>query len=438
MHIDEVKMHIDNERLYDDGANAPANTSCALRIETARLVLRPFAESDAAAASDGGASPSARRFLPDMVWETEADALDFIRRYNAERFDESVPRVILAAVLKDGGKYVGFAGVGPKPELDGEIELGYMISEEHRNRGFAEEAARAMVWWAFERAGLDVLSAVSSPGNKASRRVLEKLGFAYGGERALGDAGVFEYFRLYHTDDLPGPEWDIRNVYPPERMGDFFDARASGYNEHMLSIGPAKSDDAGYVKFGSFFPETDKRLDILDIGCGTGLELDYIWRRAPNAHIACLDISRGMLDLLLADHPHGHDRINIIEASFADWEYPPEAYDIVASNAAMHHFWHDEKIAIYKKILGTLKPGGYYIEGDFIVDGMHSEAYRRRYEMIVAGLPYRAEGGEYHIDIAFTVEVQVGLLRAAGFSAAVVLDDHVRLRGSGAILKATK
>jgi len=423
---------------HQSGAYARVYEADATRVETPRLILRPFTESDAAAAGCNSAQAAAMRYLPDMVWETEGEALEFIRRFNMDYFDESTPRVMLAVTLKDGGRCVGFAGIGPKAELDDEIELGYLIAEEYRNNGYATEAAKAMVWLAFERFGLDVLSAVAMPENKASRRVLEKLGCAYGGARTFADGNIFDYFRLYHTDTLPGPDWDISAIYKPEKMGDFFDVRADGYNDHMLSIGLSGGSNADYIKFGDCFPTTDAALKILNVGCGTGLELDFIWKRTPNAHIVCVDISRGMLDLLLKNHPDSHAKLTVVEASFADWAYPAETFDIVASHAAMHHLWPDEKIKVYRKMLSTLVCGGHYIEGDFMVEPILAEQYRIRYEKIIKGLPEKPAAGEYHIDIPFTPDVQIELLRGAGFARVETLDEKLQPHGSGAILRAWK
>jgi len=153
----------------------------------------------------------------------------------------------------------------------------------------------------------EVLAAFVSPENIASRRVIEKLGFISGGVRTVfheGENREFNYFRLYHTDYLPSPEWDVNNIYKPEPMGAFFDTRADGYNNVMFSSSSGEED---YRRLGAFLPETSESVQILDVGCGTGIELDYIWERIPNAHITCVDVSRGMLELLLINHPGSHD-----------------------------------------------------------------------------------------------------------------------------------
>jgi tRNA (cmo5U34)-methyltransferase len=104
----------------------------------------------------------------------------------------------------------------------------------------------------------------------------------------------------------------------------------------------------------------------------------------------------------------------------------------------MHHFWYDEKLAIYRKILGALKPGGSYIEGDFMVDEIHAEQYKKRYEQLTANLQEKAKAGEYHIDIPFTLETQEKLLLEAGFGAAEVLASDIKEEWSYGVLAAAK
>lgn len=383
--------------------------STAIRIETARLVLRPF---------------------------TEADALNWIQ-WPQGKCNDREPAQVLAIELKDGRAVIGLAGVAPKRELSGEIEVLFSVADEHQRRGYATEAAKAIVWWAFEKAGQDMLCAIVKPENAASRRVIDKLGFVYCDTRTLPHNGAdcaFDCFRFYRTDSLPAPEWDIRDLYKPEPMGGFFDARVESYDDHMLSGGR----DENYRKFGGFMPKTDGAIQILDIGCGTGIELDHIWARAPRAHITCVDMSRGMLDALLKNHPGRHGQIAIVEASYVDWAYPEGAFDLIVSSNTMHHLWPDEKVAVYRKLLGALKPGACYVENDFIVDAAQSEQYRRRYEIITASLPAKAKPGEYHIDIPLTLEAQQKLLLDAGFRSVEVLEAHIKPSGSGAILRAEK
>ena len=404
-----------------------------MHIETSRLILRLFTEADAKVASYNSKILTIAHFMSDMVLETESDAVKWIHWLEAKCNDREPCRV-LAIELKDDYAVIGLVSVAPKRELGGELEILFSIADEHQNKGYATEAAKAIIWWAFEKAGQDVLSAIVKPENRASRRVIEKLGFVYVDTLTLsydGEDCAFDYFRFYHTDYFPGPVWELQSLYKPEPMDAFFDVRAEGYNDHMLSGG----GEEDYKKLGGFIPKTDKAIKILDIGCGTGIELDYILAQTPNAHVTCVDMSQGMLDLLLRNHPESHNRITVIVASYLNWEYPQDTFDLVVSSATMHHLWPEDKVKVYRKILSTLKPGGAYIESDFIVDTAHSEQYRRRYEIITAGLPEKAKAGEYHIDIPLTVDVQKELLEKAGFRIVEVLDENIN-RGNGAILRA--
>lgn len=82
-----------------------------------------------------------------------------------------------------------------------------------------------------------------------------------------------------------------------ERMGAFFDARLAGYDAHMLS-------DIEWAR--EFYPFTARCLPmgrnarLLDLGCGTGLELEEYFKRNPTARVTGIDLAQGMLRALEA------------------------------------------------------------------------------------------------------------------------------------------
>jgi len=401
-------------------------------IETARLRLRSPEERDAEQLGQNSRQPVNAHFLSDMVFETTERARGWVA-WQRSKSNEREPRVVRAIERKSDRRVVGLVGVVPKRELGDEIELFYAVADDAQNNGYATEACRAMIWWAFERAGVDVLSGLVKPENKASRRVLEKLGFVYCDTRALaydGGTCAFDYFRLYHLDTLPSPEWDEKTLYTPEPMGQFFDARAGGYNAHMLA------DKNSYERLTDYIQADERPLSVLDLGCGTGLELAYVWRQLPNAHITCVDVSRGMLDILEERYADRREQLTVVEASYTAWPYPREAFDMVISCNTMHHFLHDRKRELYRRIRDALKPGGFYFEDDFIVDAAMSEQYKRRFKGLTARLD--ASAGEYHIDIPLTITEQTMLLSEAGFQRVELLYECIRPRASGAILRAWK
>jgi ribosomal-protein-alanine N-acetyltransferase len=68
------------------------------------------------------------------------------------------------------------------PPNDRTVEIGYSIVPEHRRRGYATEAARALIAWARGQAGVDTVLARCNDDNQPSIRTLERLGFARAGE----------------------------------------------------------------------------------------------------------------------------------------------------------------------------------------------------------------------------------------------------------------
>ena len=85
-----------------------------------------------------------------------------------------------------------------------------------------------------------------------------------------------------------------------EKMGNFFDDRLNGYEEHQLTCIESAQE---------FYPFTAECLSkkaeakILDLGCGTGLELEYYLRINPSAEVTGIDLAPGMLGALKAKFP---------------------------------------------------------------------------------------------------------------------------------------
>jgi RimJ/RimL family protein N-acetyltransferase len=79
-------------------------------------------------------------------------------------------------VLRETGEAVGSAGFIAKPGDAGVVTLGYSIYPDHQGRGFASEAATALVHWALTQPGVRCIQATIPPGHVASQRVAAKAG----------------------------------------------------------------------------------------------------------------------------------------------------------------------------------------------------------------------------------------------------------------------
>ena len=159
-------------------------------IHTPRLLLRTLTEADVAAV----------RLVGREEFETDESALDFIR------WQTEPGRLLIQFYiwLARTNQCIGRVYIHAKPEINDEVEIGYSINEEYRNHGYATEAGKAAVQFAFEQAGQEVLCAIVKPENVASRRVIEKLGFEKCGMRRVPDENnqecEFDYFKLFCTE----------------------------------------------------------------------------------------------------------------------------------------------------------------------------------------------------------------------------------------------
>ena len=202
-----------------------------------------------------------------------------------------------------------------------------------------------------------------------------------------------------------------------EEMASFFESRLSGYDAHMLT----EIEGAA-----AFYPYTAKQLplkegcEILDLGCGTGLELESYFPLNPSARITAIDLSRGMLDALESKFPG--KALTLLCGSYFDVPLGTDRFDAAVSVESLHHFTARQKTALYQKLFNALRDGGFLILTDYFAE---SQAHERAYFAELARL--KAEQGLddaafYHYDTPLTVEHEIQALQAAGFAACEVLN----------------
>ena len=195
-----------------------------------------------------------------------------------------------------------------------------------------------------------------------------------------------------------------------ESMTDFFAARVEGYDEHMLT--EVEGCKEGYIAMAALVPKDTKRL--LDLGCGTGLELDEIFKHFPNLAVTGIDMTQAMLEKLEKKHPDKD--IRLICGDYFAVGLGKEAYDCCVSFQTMHHFTHEQKVTLYRRICDSLTDTGCYIECDYMVETQEEEDHwfaenrRIREEQ---GIP---DGEVCHYDTPCTIENQLAMLKKAGFT----------------------
>jgi [ribosomal protein S5]-alanine N-acetyltransferase len=152
-------------------------------LDTDRLTLRPYTPRDVAEAIAIYANPENMRFIPGGAW-TEQQTADLIERFSAHTRDRGYG--LLAVRERCSLRLIGHCGLSTIAET-AETEVAYLIDRPFWGRGFASEAAAAVVADGFTRAGVTRIIGLTMRENVASRRVLAKLG--------MTEVGEAEYFR---------------------------------------------------------------------------------------------------------------------------------------------------------------------------------------------------------------------------------------------------
>ena len=202
-----------------------------------------------------------------------------------------------------------------------------------------------------------------------------------------------------------------------EKMSDFFKTRLDGYDEHMLT------EIEGAAEFYAFTAaelpmKTECR--ILDLGCGTGLELEKYISVNPAAQITGIDLSAEMLDKLKEKFPNNN--LNLICGSYFDVPFGENCFDAAVSVESLHHFTAEAKLTLYRKLYASLKRGGYFILTDYFAENEKTEwEYFENLRRLKQepGIDYNEF---YHYDTPLTVEHEITVLKDAGFSTVEILN----------------
>ena len=196
-----------------------------------------------------------------------------------------------------------------------------------------------------------------------------------------------------------------------ERMDDFFAARVEGYDDHMRANIEGSSEFYAYT--ASLLPK-EPNSKVLDLGCGTGLELEEYFELNPCAEMTGIDLSEDMLNALKAKFPG--KRLTLIHGSYFDVPLGDRIYDAAVSVESLHHFSAEMKFPLYKKLYASLKDHGVFVLTDYFAE---SEEREKEYFETLARLK-REQGLSddifYHYDTPLLVDHEMDILRRAGFS----------------------
>lgn len=200
-----------------------------------------------------------------------------------------------------------------------------------------------------------------------------------------------------------------------EKMGAFFEARLDGYDQHMMT----NIDSAE-----EFYPFTARCLPrepgvkILDLGCGTGLELEEYFALNPTAKVTGIDLAAGMLRVLEKKFP---DRdMKLICGSYFDVLFGDD-FDGAVSVESLHHFTKEEKVPLYRRLHDALKPGTAFVLTDYFSLSDEEEHHHQAELTRLKAEQCITDEEFYHYDTPLTVQHEIEALLEARFKTVEIL-----------------
>ncbi|BCN30831.1 GNAT family N-acetyltransferase [Anaeromicropila herbilytica] len=140
-------------------------------IETERLILRPLRIEDSKDVYEWAGDPIVNKYMPYSLYTNIEQVKDWLTTIKEDDLE-------FAFCLKNTGKVIGSGGIGFNPERDA-YELGYNINRECWGKGYATEASKAMIQWAYANVNARTFCSNHATANEASGNVIKKCGFQF-------------------------------------------------------------------------------------------------------------------------------------------------------------------------------------------------------------------------------------------------------------------
>jgi RimJ/RimL family protein N-acetyltransferase len=175
-------------------------------IETERLILRGWIESDHAPFHAMGQDPAVMHYLGPPLGMVDVDAAAL--RQNG--FLAAHGYCFWAIERKDDRAFLGFCGLKPGAvgtPIEGRIEIGWRLAADHWGKGYAREAAMASLDWAWASTDTDSVWAITVLGNDRSWGLMERLGMTRRPEFDFThpEPGIAERLRPHITYSIGRP-----------------------------------------------------------------------------------------------------------------------------------------------------------------------------------------------------------------------------------------
>lgn len=151
--------------------------------ETARLYMRRFTTADAFLLRHLNSQPGVLQYIPEPVPVNDNEALKILETIIIPQYANQIGR--WAVHIKQNDQFIGWCGL---KKIQDDIDLGYRFLPAEWGKGYATEAAKAVLDYGHEERRLQKITAHAHVDNIASQRVLLKIGMQFVGEGT--DEGV--------------------------------------------------------------------------------------------------------------------------------------------------------------------------------------------------------------------------------------------------------
>jgi RimJ/RimL family protein N-acetyltransferase len=174
-------------------------------MRTQRLVLRPFSGEDVGALYRILGEKGLLRYFPT----TDPPPRDRVQKMISGSLRHWAERGygLWAVASPSNGEFMGRCGLQYLPETD-EVEVDFLLGRAFWGQGFATEAARASVRYGFEEWNFESLVGIVHPENKASQRVLQKLGMECTEQTVYFGMECYRYALKRSAYDRASESWE--------------------------------------------------------------------------------------------------------------------------------------------------------------------------------------------------------------------------------------
>ena len=159
-------------------------------LETDRLHIRPFIESDVGPYARIVADSEVMRYIADGRTHSYKEAKEYIEGCMVKQADLGYSRY--AVVLKESMELMGFCGYA---HFNGDLDFGWRLERRSWRKGYGTEAANEVLRYGLEVLNFPLIVAISYPANLASTRIMQKIGMDFDGYRSINGKSIIRYVK---------------------------------------------------------------------------------------------------------------------------------------------------------------------------------------------------------------------------------------------------